>query len=269
MVYPSRMRWFAVIGITVLLGACLTYEGMKYRPSARGILFAHAKHADTDCDSCHSITDGEPTMPNHDVCSVCHDIDITKPSPEACGFCHTEPDQTVQPRKKVLSDEQVWRHQPHLDADVSCATCHANPDKGVVSQQPLKPFCMDCHEKKEARLNECPVCHSTVRKDVVPQYRYGARIQHDAPQIWENIHGQEAMKDQAYCALCHDQESSCEECHRTNPPKNHTIAWKRQTHGLQKYMALTSAKCSSFPWSSVLPVPVWRGQSKSQGYITA
>jgi hypothetical protein len=37
----------------------------------------------------------------------------------------------------------------------------------------------------------------------------------------------------AYCSLCHDEQESCESCHTQNPPKDHTLAWRRKTHGLE------------------------------------
>ena len=36
-----------------------------------------------------------------------------------------------------------------------------------------------------------------------------------------------------FCELCHDSQTSCEECHRKNPPQDHTITWRRKSHGLR------------------------------------
>jgi hypothetical protein len=94
-------------------------------------------------------------------------------------------------------------------------------------------FCINCHATVRPELTECSVCHAELSKDIRPKYRGNVRIAHDAPQIWETIHGQESKIDPAYCGICHDKEASCEECHRKNPPKNHTVAWRRKSHGLR------------------------------------
>ena len=94
-------------------------------------------------------------------------------------------------------------------------------------------FCVDCHAKTRPELTECKVCHSEISKETKPQYRATAHIPHDAPQIWETVHGQQWRDDPAFCKKCHESQTFCEDCHRKNAPSNHTISWRRKTHGLR------------------------------------
>jgi len=92
---------------------------------------------------------------------------------------------------------------------------------------------MDCHGKTDPKMNACSFCHSELSKESVPKFRRGTRIAHDAPEVWELVHGREARADAAYCAMCHEDEKDCVECHRREAPKSHTVTWRRRTHGLQ------------------------------------
>ncbi len=245
MAQQTRGYWLAVIALSVLLGACVTYTGFRsVRHADRGIRFGHPKHAEEglDCTDCHEMAEGGQTMPGHDLCGICHDIDVDNPDAEACGFCHTEAEQAVRPRAKLLKAELKFSHGPHVGAELDCATCHPEPDARALPKKPLKSFCMDCHGETGPELNECDVCHSEVSKEVRPAYYGATRIPHDAPQIWERVHGRESTTDPAFCALCHETEASCEACHRKNPPRDHTLAWRRKSHGLRA--SWDRAKCS-------------------------
>lgn len=243
MVQQARRHWWTALILSVAVGACVTLGVMKSRHVDRGLAFVHAKHPAKDlaCTDCHATDNGDPALPNHDVCEVCHDERMAKKDAsqeqkvraEACGYCHTRPDQAVTPRVRLLSPELKFAHAPHLAKPIECPVCHPAPDDGALPKGPIKPFCMDCHAKTRTDLNDCAVCHSEINKTVRPKFHGSRRIPHDAPQIWETLHGQESKNDPAFCALCHDKETSCEQCHRTNPPQNHTVAWRRKAHGLR------------------------------------
>jgi hypothetical protein len=227
-----------LVGCSVLAGACVTIsQRQPAKVADRGIRVNHDVHAaqGVDCTSCHeSLDTGAMGMPTHDVCSVCHEIDVDNPTPEACGLCHTNENFEIIALETILSSDILFSHAPHETAGVTCAECHTNPNAGVVQAARLKPFCMDCHGSRDVALNECAVCHNAIRADVVPQFRNGARIPHDAPDVWMTAHGREAQVDPAYCALCHSpQQQFCDECHAKTAPASHTIAWERRTHGIQ------------------------------------
>lgn len=226
-------RWLAIILMAVLLGACATLTTM--RGGDRGLKFPHKHHAEQGmgCEDCHAMDDkGMPAMPNHDVCGTCHDFDQEKPD-DKCAQCHTRKDWTVTPVKRLLSDEVKFSHQAHADKQVECAACHTDPDRGKLPAKKVMNWCMDCHGKTRPELNECSVCHSVLSKETRPATRQGVRIAHDNPQVWEKTHGRESRRDLEYCRICHEDETSCEECHRKNPPDSHNGAWRGRSHGVR------------------------------------
>ena len=181
-------RLAAGVLVCLLLAACATLTTMKFvRGGDRGIRFPHPRHAEEglDCTDCHAIEGARAAMPNHDICGICHEIDEESADKKACEQCHTRPDQQVLPRKQRLREEVLFSHEPHVAREVDCATCHPAPDKDLLPKGAVKKFCMDCHEKYDAALNECVVCHQEIRKDKVPLWRGGARISHDVPAVWE------------------------------------------------------------------------------------
>jgi hypothetical protein len=220
---------------SLLLATCATLTTMKLATRDRGIEFPHPRHAEEEiaCTDCHAIDGADAAMPDHEICGVCHDIDVDKADAKTCGQCHTRPDWTVTPRAKRLGGDVIFAHAAHIEKEIDCAVCHANPDKQALPKGPVKPFCMDCHGKIDPALNACSVCHKEVRRDKVPTHRYGARIAHDAPVIWEQTHGHEFRYDETYCGLCHDNQAFCQDCHQKTPPRDHTIAWRRKPHGLR------------------------------------
>ncbi len=230
-----RKHWLAAILMAVSLGACATFQAMHPGHKDRGIKFPHKKHAEEGmaCADCHANNDkNEPGLPNHELCSTCHDFDVDKPD-DRCKYCHTRADQKVDPLPKHLNAEVKFAHPAHVDKQVECAQCHTNPDASALPAGDKMKFCMDCHAKTRKELNECAVCHSELSLTTVPKFHNGVRVPHDNPQMWETLHGQESKRDPEFCSICHDRETSCEDCHRKNPPKSHTVAWRGRSHGLR------------------------------------
>jgi hypothetical protein len=244
---PARVRHTVLLGVaalalSVFVGACMSLRnGRPAGPAAaeRGLKFSHALHLEQgldDCSMCHDTASDLPfhlSMPAHDLCSVCHEIDTEAEEPAGCDVCHLHEDGRVVPRASAFGEDIKFTHAPHIEAELACAQCHESPDEGALRLVPLKPFCMDCHGNTDPKLLECAVCHETTSQDTVPRFRQGVRIPHDAPALWERAHGHEARIAPEYCALCHDEQASCEDCHSRTAPKNHTIAWRSRTHGLQ------------------------------------
>ena len=236
------MTAFALLlGLSALVGACMTYQPAEDEPATPGdgaFKFPHAVHLEQGmtCDVCHEPSEDGVTMamPTHETCSICHDIPEDIPEDlSVCKFCHRTEDFDPIDRTKALSEELRFSHGPHLEASVECATCHTTPDERPGERPGMMQTCMACHGKTRPELNDCQVCHTEITADTPPTHRGTARIAHDAPEIWKRVHGREAQVDPKFCATCHDKESSCEECHRQNPPDDHTASWRRKTHGLQ------------------------------------
>ncbi|NIA13972.1 MAG: hypothetical protein GWP08_07815 [Nitrospiraceae bacterium] len=237
MVQRTRRGWRTALALTFCLfvGACVTLTGVRMGRRDRGIQFSHALHAkeEMDCTDCHDMAPDGLAMPDHDLCGLCHDIDVDAMDVKECSQCHTDPEQTVLMREKRLPEEVKFGHEAHLAKEIACQKCHPKPDSPALAKRGVKRFCMDCHAQTGAEMNECSVCHTAISKDTLPTHRGKARIPHDSPQIWARVHGQESKFDPAFCTLCHEDKSSCESCHRSNPPDSHTVAWRRKGHGLR------------------------------------
>lgn len=204
----------------------------------RGMKFSHQLHVEQglDCTNCHNPESDDGAhfdMPSHDVCSVCHDIPESLEDNGECAFCHAREDYSTDERIRPLNEEIIFTHAPHTDGEIECSVCHQNVDQAAVLPAPTMEVCMDCHEDARPELNECSVCHKEITAETLPKYRNGQRIPHDSPQIWEHAHGQESLVDPQFCALCHDSPETCDTCHRKNPPQNHTLSWRRKSHGLE------------------------------------
>ncbi|MBI3118059.1 MAG: hypothetical protein HYZ00_05215 [Candidatus Hydrogenedentes bacterium] len=235
----SRGRALGVLALLPVLSAgCMTAKEEGEAPSAKEspIKFAHALHLEQglDCATCHAPNEeqaGHFALPGHDVCSVCHEIGEDQADPATCKFCHVGEELTIE-RVSVLHPDLKFSHDPHTAAGVECAKCHEDVDKKPLPKAPLKPFCMNCHGKTDPALNECSVCHQAINQTTLPKFRGETRIPHDAPEIWEHVHGRESTVDPVFCALCHTDQDTCQECHSRTAPKDHTIVWRRGTHGL-------------------------------------
>ncbi len=243
--------WTALAAAALISVAFASNGGLFSRSKAapdRGLKSGHAKHAEQelDCTTCHAWEENGHVVPGHELCSICHAIDEEATDKAACNFCHTREDQSVDPLVKRMSVETIFGHQPHIDAEVDCIKCHETPGEiPDLPKGPLMPWCMECHVESEIPMlesgepnvnfakNECTVCHSEITAQTRPEFRGGARIAHDSPEIWIKAHGRESQFDPAYCAMCHDTVASCDDCHRREKPQSHTVAWRRKAHGLR------------------------------------
>ncbi len=240
------LAMIALFGVTVASDAALF--GRSGKSVDRGLKSGHNAHIEQqlDCATCHVWEENRHVMPGHNLCSICHEIDETATDKASCNFCHTREDQSVGPVIKRMSVETIFGHEAHLDVSLDCMECHKTPGEiPDLPKGPLMPWCMTCHAtseppKLESGLpdrafasNDCAVCHRELSLETRPQFRGGARIAHDAPDIWLKTHGREAQFDPQYCAMCHDTVATCEDCHSRMKPDNHTIAWRRKPHGLR------------------------------------
>lgn len=257
-----RLRMFiTVTGLYALLTACATWQSLvrevKGTPTPnRGVLINHDLHAaeGLDCSDCHEMTAGNRmSFVGHDNCSICHEIPeysvddvLSRVEDVSCDKCHVRDDFSISPRLQLVTDEIKFDHQIHETAEVSCATCHENPDKPFQYSDGLMAKCMECHQQSSHTFaslaqttieangftaNECSVCHRELTKETIPEFRHGQRIAHDSPQAWTHVHGQESYMDLNYCTQCHTEQEDCTTCHRITKPDNHTVAWNQRLHG--------------------------------------
>ena len=137
----------------------------------------HVQEVGIDCQFCHSFARRAPQagLPSLDKCMICHNY-FTVEDPEGQqavdrlisavknGQAPQWPDVYKQP------DFVYFSHRPHIQADVSCLTCHGDvPNMDLVQKQVdmNMGFCLDCHlsqadknpEADIPRLTDCDTCH--------------------------------------------------------------------------------------------------------------
>ena len=131
------------------------------------------------------------------------------------------------------SIEVVFSHRTHSGAGVSCLECHAGIDRSrAVDRSVFVPMaaCVRCHEDRAVQDGGCRSCHPGVDGSWKPP-------SHDAH--WELFHGRAsrmpAVTTAQDCSLCHGPDlpaRSCESCHLSMLPRDHTPFFRNTGHGI-------------------------------------
>jgi hypothetical protein len=157
----------------------------------QGLKFGHGLHIvenEMGCTDCHlnvpSDVDDKMSIPNHDVCSDCHDVDDV----DECVTCHVDPNDPMIGKNRVTLTS--FYHKRHIESDLQCEKCH-----GVVGNAEYTPLFPN--------NLECVMCHSA--NFVTPEDHHNLN--------WNEAHGLEAAFSSNDCSICHEQ-SSCDECHQ-------------------------------------------------------
>ncbi len=206
--------------------------------------FSHTQHVDLgldDCSMCHEAgEDGMPGMPERDFCMECHEeIDPEKPENQRAGAFFDAEGQGLWVHAVRLDDEQIFDHAKHVESAESCNDCHADVAQGevvTVGSRVSMDECMACHAEKAPEYNECSTCHKELREDVMPKSHLAG---------WDRAHGRHAILGDyddlpRDCALCHQERSFCDDCHRTEAPRDHTNAFRFHGHAARASMDRTS-----------------------------
>ncbi len=165
-----------VIGATVAVGstAVLIVAGTFFLGS-RGsvdqpIGFNHSKHVEDlglPCTTCHlyAETGTRATIPNIEVCGMCHTAPLTESPEELLVVEHVQSGDPIPWRKVYRVPEHVYfSHRRHTSvAEIACETCHGNI--GELSTPVSRPIvkitmdrCMQCHQSS-AVTTDCISCH--------------------------------------------------------------------------------------------------------------
>jgi hypothetical protein len=138
-----------------------------YMPTQPGGGFSHAIHAGKlgmDCRYCHSHVEESPeaNIPSVSTCIGCHadgHVSETFARPVNVQFVRDAwaKDESVEWRRihKVPDYVRNFPHNVHINAGVSCFSCHGNiMEQQVVHQvEPLSmSWCLDCHRNPEPHL---------------------------------------------------------------------------------------------------------------------
>lgn len=176
------MRLLRIATLVPALGlAACEPSNQGYAP-AQPIKYSHAVHAGAmqiPCQYCHTGAERGryAGIPSASICLNCHK-QVLPNHPEVLKVsAAVEQDRPIAwVRVHNLPDFVYFSHRPHVEADITCQTCHGPVESmGRVAQfAPLTMgFCLDCHRKGTAslgrgapvraaqgnRLTDCAVCH--------------------------------------------------------------------------------------------------------------
>jgi hypothetical protein len=152
------LRWLAV---ATFLCACL-------QAAQQPIAFPHNKHVRLGmaCTDCHSGADTRAAadIPSVQKCMLCH-AKLIPNDPEVKKVAAYAAKGVEIPWVRVygfLPEAHVkFRHAPHYQAGIACATCHGDMTKATVAEVAVTHnmgTCLTCHRQKNA-TQDCVACH--------------------------------------------------------------------------------------------------------------
>ncbi len=132
------------------------------------IAFPHNTHSKMglDCIDCHigADTRADAGIPSVTKCMLCH-AKLGRDKAEVKKVIEYA-DQKIQiPWQRVYqfapSAHVKFKHAPHYQAGVGCATCHGDMTKATVAQKVVTHnmgTCLACHRQNHAS-EDCAACH--------------------------------------------------------------------------------------------------------------
>jgi hypothetical protein len=156
--------FLVMAGITA--AAAYEYQSIT-TPPPQPIAFPHdlhAQRAQLDCQFCHRTADtaNSAGLPAVEQCIFCHQV-VARNDPEIQRLIAYWETQTPIDWERVhhLPDHVRFMHSAHIQAGVSCQTCHGNVEQ-MSTVRPVRPFsmddCVDCHRANDAPT-DCAYCH--------------------------------------------------------------------------------------------------------------
>jgi hypothetical protein len=212
----------AVVGLLLPLSAC--------RKEQFGLTFNHELHVvenEVECSTCHEqASAGGMSLPDHEVCSVCHEIDVDNPSTD-CLQCHnvkTPEEIQVLHAEEPAAGEIIFSHETHTYMDATCEECHIRASVSTSAEDNIiapMASCLICHDDDQAPQKDCSLCHIA-----------SSPVNATHKLTWEIDHGLESRFGGSRCMTCH-QEDSCITCHQDKKPRDHNNTWRKITHGAE------------------------------------
>jgi len=229
---PTALLIGLIVSLVLVVGVVTYYFTPKYwevgyQPK-QPIAYSHQLHAQQlgiDCRYCHSHVEESrvANIPSPSVCMNCHTVvdektgylqlatspDGQKPSkhwenPELAKLRQAYASGTPIQWRRVhkLPDYVQFNHAVHVNAGVSCYSCHGRVDQmpEVHQVEPLSmAWCLECHRAPEKNLvdtSQIPVTHLWDVEKTLSQPEYaqkiGARLKE---QLWN--------EPSQSCSACH------------------------------------------------------------------
>jgi hypothetical protein len=199
----------AVLGLGALAGAgAYTYYTYPtvidtgYQPE-QPVPYSHKLHAGQmglDCYYCHSTVykAAYAAVPSTETCINCHGQNRVKPNSPRLALVQ-ESYKTGQPIPWVqihhLPDYVYFNHSAHLNAGVSCVSCHGRVDQMIEVHQdkPLNmAFCLECHRNPAPNIRPVEL---VTKLDWVPD--------RDPVEIGRELVAAKHINPPTNCSGCH------------------------------------------------------------------
>lgn len=170
--------WAAIPGMAALITAALSLSAYSAASSSQGnqprqpIDFPHplhVKNAGINCLYCHyaATKSPDPGIPAMSTCMGCHTV-VRTDRPEVKKLAAFAAKQRPVPWVRIHKVPEYVRfpHMRHVNAGVTCQTCHGNiqdMDRVYQAQSLNMGWCVSCHvgrsnEGFRARY-DCATCH--------------------------------------------------------------------------------------------------------------
>jgi hypothetical protein len=195
-IFPKSSNFYvkvlgAVIGFGALVGVGAVTVATHpvvvdtgYQPE-QPVPYSHKLHAGSmgmDCYYCHSTVykASFAAVPSTETCMNCH-VKVKEKSPRLEPVRESYRTGNPVPWVKVhkLPDYVYFAHQPHINAGVSCVSCHGRVDQMVEVKQvePLNMgWCIDCHRNPAANLRPVELVTNLGWKPEGDPAEYGKKI---------------------------------------------------------------------------------------------
>jgi hypothetical protein len=211
-IFPKQADKYFRIGLSAFLLAILggvSISAYIFRPKqaetgyspVQPVEYSHKLHAGNlgiDCRYCHSSIEraGFAAVPATETCMNCHtkvkpDSPLLQPVRES--YASGRPIPWVHIHK--LPDYVYFNHAAHLNAGVSCVTCHGRVDQMIQVRQvePLTmKWCVDCHRN--------PAPHIRPRELVT---KLDWKPDRDPAEIGRKLIAENHINPPANCSGCH------------------------------------------------------------------
>jgi len=247
-VKPFFPKWTNLIGpgaIVGLVGFAILVIGLfwyyatpsfwevGYMPQ-QPINYSHQIHAGQlgmDCRYCHSEIErsGEANIPSPSVCMNCHTVadeqngylqlavtpDGQSPSPHWTNpdlaklrTFHANEEAIPWRRVHKLPDYVQFNHSVHVNAGVSCLSCHQRIDQMPVVYQTenlAMGWCLDCHRAPENNLVDVHgiAMDKPVKVTDLERVQQLLRQPDYAEKIGERLAAELRSQPPEHCAACH------------------------------------------------------------------
>ncbi len=230
-VWMERALVFFVLLVAVA-GGCAILERLGFLP--QGSVFSHAKHGseqELSCTDCHKGAESadKAGLPKLSQCKLCHEDSGEHPEADLKALSLFADGKLQARHFTTLSEDALFSHQKHAEANVSCEKCHgdvAHAKRLTAEVHVAKEKCFGCHAQAQIDNGRCQTCHTEIGKEWKPP-------SHE--MNWKKLHGQlvraESEEILNQCSLCHT-EASCNACHQEEEPASHTAFFRTKGHGM-------------------------------------